>query len=84
MQAGIAGVIGLSVTALLWIVTAVPIDTTISRYLVENSVPGGHGRNVVNVILVDFRAFDTLGEILVVAVAAVAAASLLRYLRKEA
>jgi multicomponent Na+:H+ antiporter subunit A len=33
-------------------------------------VPGGLGRNVVNVILVDFRALDTLGEIMVVMAAA--------------
>jgi multicomponent K+:H+ antiporter subunit A len=38
---------------------------------VENSVPGGGGANVVNVILVDFRGFDTLGEITVLAIAAV-------------
>ena len=43
---------------------------TIAGYFLANSVPGGGGTNVVNVILVDFRALDTLGEITVVAVAA--------------
>ncbi|MCG8606114.1 putative monovalent cation/H+ antiporter subunit A [bacterium] len=51
---------------------------TISSYFAENSVPLGHGRNVVNVILVDFRALDTLGEITVLAAAALGVYALLR------
>ena len=43
---------------------------SISGFFLENSVPGGGGTNVVNVILVDFRGFDTLGEITVLAIAA--------------
>ncbi|MDZ7731147.1 MAG: hydrogen gas-evolving membrane-bound hydrogenase subunit E [Natrialbaceae archaeon] len=46
--------------------------TSVATYYTEQSVPGGGGSNVVNVILVDFRAFDTLGELLVVTVAAIA------------
>jgi multicomponent Na+:H+ antiporter subunit A len=38
----------------------------------------GHGRNIVNVILVDFRAFDTMGEITVLATAAIGVRALLR------
>jgi multicomponent Na+:H+ antiporter subunit A len=41
-------------------------------------VPEAHGRNIVNVILVDFRALDTLGEIIVVAVAALGAFALIK------
>lgn len=41
----------------------------ISHFFLANSVPGGGGTNVVNVILVDFRGFDTLGEIVVLALA---------------
>ena len=44
---------------------------SISQEMIERSKPDGDGKNVVNVILVDFRALDTLGEITVVAVAAV-------------
>ena len=44
----------------------------------RDRVPDGHGRNVVNVILVDFRGFDTLGEITVLAVAAIGAVALAR------
>lgn len=43
--------------------------SSISEYFLANSVPGGGGTNVVNVILVDFRGFDTLGEIIVLALA---------------
>ena len=46
--------------------------------MIERSVPDGHGRNVVNVILVDFRGFDTLGEITVLASAAIGAVALAR------
>jgi multicomponent Na+:H+ antiporter subunit A len=46
--------------------------TRVATYYTEQAVPGGGGTNVVNVILVDFRGFDTLGELLVVTVAAVA------------
>ena len=41
-------------------------------------MPDGHGRNVVNVILVDFRGFDTLGEITVLATASIGAVALAR------
>jgi multicomponent K+:H+ antiporter subunit A len=42
----------------------------ISGYHLENSYEGGGGNNVVNVILVDFRGFDTMGEIIVLGIAA--------------
>ncbi|WP_149755277.1 monovalent cation/H+ antiporter subunit A [Roseivivax sediminis] len=42
----------------------------ISDYHLENSYAGGGGTNVVNVILVDFRGFDTFGEIIVLGIAA--------------
>jgi len=50
---------------------------TISGYHLANAKPGGGGYNVVNVILVDFRALDTLGEITVLGIAAVAIVALL-------
>ena len=57
-----------------------PADSIAGFYL-DNSVSGGGGTNVVNVILVDFRGFDTLGEISVLAITAVAIAALLYGLR---
>ena len=47
------------------------------RQLLATSWPGGGGANVVNVILVDFRGFDTLGETTVLAIAALGIAALL-------
>ena len=51
--------------------------------MVERAVPDGDGRNVVNVILVDFRGFDTLGEITVLAAAAIGAVALARAGRRR-
>jgi multicomponent K+:H+ antiporter subunit A len=50
---------------------------TISDYHIEQSKPGGGGTNVVNVILVDFRGYDTFGEIIVLAIAALTIFALL-------
>jgi multicomponent K+:H+ antiporter subunit A len=54
---------------------------TISDYYLVHSVPGGGGSNVVNVILVDFRGFDTFGEITVLTMAALGVHALLDGLR---
>ena len=50
---------------------------SISQFFLQNAVPEGHGANVVNVILVDFRGFDTMGEITVLALAALGGYALL-------
>ncbi len=46
------------------------VSTPISEFHLANSYKGGGGTNVVNVILVDFRGFDTYGEIIVLGIAA--------------
>jgi multicomponent K+:H+ antiporter subunit A len=51
--------------------------TTISHYHLAQSKPGGGGVNVVNVILVDFRGYDTFGEIIVLGIAGLAIVALL-------
>lgn len=53
----------------------------ISHFFLSNSVPGGGGTNVVNVILVDFRGFDTLGEIVVLALSGLGIYAMLEYLK---
>src|SRR5690606_4773234 len=50
-------------------------------YYLANSLTGGGGTNVVNVILVDFRGFDTMGEITVLAIAGAAIYALIHGLR---
>ncbi|MBL8201769.1 MAG: monovalent cation/H+ antiporter subunit A [Chromatiales bacterium] len=64
----LAGAGGLGVAALAWAVMARPTRTMADWYL-ANAVPGAAGANAVNVIIVDFRALDTLGEIVVLAIA---------------
>jgi multicomponent K+:H+ antiporter subunit A len=56
----------------------------ISDFFIQNSKPGGGGTNVVNVILVDFRGFDTLGEIVVLALAGLGIFAMLKDLRLPA
>ena len=68
--------------ALTWAIMTRPYDS-IAGYFLANSVPGGGGANVVNVILVDFRGYDTLGEISVLALAALGIYAMLDRLRLD-
>ncbi|MEC8918134.1 MAG: monovalent cation/H+ antiporter subunit A, partial [Pseudomonadota bacterium] len=76
LAAGFGGI----VASLNYAMLTRPLDT-ISGFFLENSVSGGGGHNVVNVILVDFRGFDTLGEITVLCIAAIGIYKLLNRLR---
>lgn len=76
-HAVVAGLFGVAATLLVLAAVSQPLPGGIASWFMHNSLPGGHGANVVNVILVDFRALDTLGEILVVGLAGLAAATLL-------
>ena len=70
-DAGVAVVGGLAAFALAYhYLLRDAISTPISEFHVANSYRGGGGTNVVNVILVDFRGFDTYGEIIVLGIAA--------------
>lgn len=71
-EAVIAAATGAMVAVLLLAVLAEPFDPRLSEWFARTALPEAFGRNVVNVILVDFRALDTLGEIVVVATAALA------------
>jgi len=79
----VAVVAGGAMSALAWALLTRPLDT-IAWYYLENAKPEGGGYNVVNVILVDFRGFDTLGEITVLGVAAVGILALLQGLKLDA
>jgi multicomponent K+:H+ antiporter subunit A len=72
---------GGGLAALAYAAMTRPLPDTVSKFFVERAYTEGGGTNVVNVILVDFRGFDTLGEITVLAAVAVAAYSLLRRFR---
>ena len=73
----VAVTVGVSVTLVLLAVTGSPPQPDLREYFERTAVPGGHGRNIVNVILVDFRALDTMGEITVLAIAGAAVFALL-------
>ena len=68
---------GAGAAALAYAMMTRPYES-ISGWFVERAVPDGGGTNVVNVILVDFRGFDTLGEVAVLALAALGAHALLQ------
>ncbi|MBF23625.1 monovalent cation/H+ antiporter subunit A [Neopusillimonas maritima] len=72
---------GAGIAVISYAIMTRPFDNEISRFFVANSVPEGHGSNVVNVILVDFRSFDTLGEICVLGIVALIVYALLRRFR---
>ncbi|SFV35993.1 multicomponent Na+:H+ antiporter subunit A [Devosia crocina] len=74
----LAIVCGAGVSLLLMLVLTGTLDTRLSDFFTQTSVPIAHGANIVNVILVDYRGFDTLGEISVVMGAGIAILALLR------
>jgi len=76
-DAAFAAGAGLVITLLVLKALHVETDERVSSYYAENALRA-QGRNVVNVILVDFRALDTLGEITVLSVAALGVFALLK------
>jgi multicomponent Na+:H+ antiporter subunit A len=77
-DAAIAGGIGALVGGLVLAVSTTHTAARLREYFAEAGPTLAHGRNIVNVILVDFRAFDTMGEITVIATAAIGVRALLR------
>jgi len=67
---------GAGLGAVAYAMMGSPLESLSGFYLAQ-SLPGGGGANAVNVILVDFRGFDTLGEITVLAMVGLAAHALL-------
>ncbi len=82
-DAGVSALAGATITWLLLLAVEVEWSPTISGFFVDNSQSLAHGRNIVNVILVDFRALDTLGEITVLALAALGVYAMVRLRGKE-
>jgi len=80
----LAVVCGVGMTFVSYAVMTMPVRDAIANYFLENAYSQGGGRNVVNVILVDFRGFDTLGEITVLGIVALTVYALLRRFRPAA
>ncbi|MDO8827194.1 monovalent cation/H+ antiporter subunit A [Methylophaga sp.] len=78
------GVISVSAAVSVFFLTMAVLSrdySPISNFFIDNAKPGGGGTNVVNVILVDFRGFDTLGEIAVLALAGLCVFAMLEGLK---
>jgi multicomponent K+:H+ antiporter subunit A len=75
---------GVGVAVIAYVMMTSPVPQTIGDFFLERSYPEGGGANVVNVILVDFRGFDTMGEITVLAIVALTVFALLRRFRPAA
>ncbi len=79
-DAGIAILAGAGISWLAWLIMT-RNHNSISWFFNQQSIPLGGGTNVVNVILVDFRGFDTFGEITVLGIAAIGALCLMDGMR---
>jgi len=77
----VAIIVGAGMALLAYAMMTRPLPETISRFFLERAYTEGGGTNVVNVILVDFRGFDTLGEITVLGIVALTVYALLRRFR---
>jgi multicomponent Na+:H+ antiporter subunit A len=69
---------GFGISGLLWWLYDFKSDSILKSFYLEQAKPLGKGENVVNVILVDFRAFDTMGEVTVLGIAAIGVYALLK------
>jgi multicomponent K+:H+ antiporter subunit A len=74
-------VVGVGIAALSYALQTREGTLSISPFFIEHALPDGGGSNVVNVMLVDFRAFDTLGEITVLGIVGLIIFALLRRFR---
>lgn len=81
----IALIAGTLLAVISYIVLLHPIEhSSVSDFFLQRALPEGGGSNVVNVLLVDFRGFDTFGEITVLAIVALTVYALLRRFRPAA
>lgn len=78
----ISALMGITMTALTLVALSTNYGQRVSHWYALNALKQGHGNNVVNVILVDFRALDTLGEITVLGIAALGVGALMGILKQ--
>ena len=77
----IAAAAGVGMASLSWAVMTRSFPQSMSPFFLERALPQGGGTNVVNVMLVDFRGFDTFGEVVVLGIVALTVYALLRRFR---
>ncbi|GIW44975.1 MAG: Na(+)/H(+) antiporter subunit A [Candidatus Binatia bacterium] len=73
----LASAVGGGIAFVVLVLLAQPTASRLAPFFLAQSEPAAHGRNVVNVILVDFRSLDTLGEITVLGLAAIGVGTLM-------
>lgn len=78
LDAVVSMTVGVMMSLFVLIAASENAQVDAARFFAENSHREAHGRNIVNVILVDFRALDTAGEIVVLSVAAIGVYALLK------
>jgi multicomponent Na+:H+ antiporter subunit A len=84
LRLGVALSVGVFVACFALVAVASPAErSTVAAEHIGRALPEAEGRNVVNVILTDFRALDTLGEISVLSIAALGITSLVLTARRE-
>lgn len=83
LRTTLAIAVGAFAASIALIARGARVDPPISTEYIRRALPQGDGHNVVNVILVDFRAFDTFGEIMVLTAAALGVMGLIRAARRE-
>ena len=83
VRIGISVAVGVTVAAFALGASHARTAPSVGEDYIALSEPAAGGRNVVNVILVDFRGFDTLGEITVLAVAGAGVVNLVRSARRQ-
>jgi multicomponent Na+:H+ antiporter subunit A len=84
LRVAVATLVGVTVFGFAIVASGSRTAPPVSDEIVARAVPDGHGKNIVNVILVDFRGLDTMGEITVLAVASIGAVALARVGRRVA
>ncbi len=79
----VASMVGLFFVVLVVKSSTINMGDGVSNFFKLNSLSAAHGKNIVNVILVDFRALDTLGEIAVLSIAAIGITSLISFTKSK-
>jgi multicomponent Na+:H+ antiporter subunit A len=83
LRVAVALAVGIAVAGFALAAGTARADRPVADRMIEESEPVGGGRNVVNVILIDIRGIDTMGEITVLAIAAAGVANLVRAARRH-
>jgi len=76
-------IFGVAVSFMLLQISDIPYDAGLTSFFSQNSLILAKGKNIVNTIIVDFRALDTFGEIIVLSVAAFGIFALLKLNSKK-